>query len=70
MNNPCFDCQFYENCGKDASMRNYKFGRTTCHAYKYDRFDPDIDIKRDMRERDLRKHIEWLIDNRVDRRLW
>ena len=26
--------------------------------------------KKEMRERDLRKHIEWLIDNRVDRRLW
>lgn len=70
MNNPCFDCRFYENCGKTASIRNYKFNRITCHAYEYDRFDPDIDIKRDMRERDLREHIEWLIDNRVDRRLW
>ena len=70
MNNPCFDCQFYENCGRDSAMRNYKFGRTTCHAYKYNRFDPDIEIKKEMRERDLKKHIEWLIDNRVDRRLW
>jgi len=70
MNNPCFDCRFYENCGRDGAMRNYKFGRTTCHAYEYDRFDPDIDIKRDMRERNLKKQIEYLIDNRVDRRLW
>ena len=70
MDNPCFDCRYYENCGRDGSIRNYKFGRTSCHAYERSRFDHDIDIKRELRERDFKKHIEWLIDNNVDRRLW
>ena len=67
--NPCFDCSFYENCGKDASMRNYKFNRTSCHAYKPSN-DPDIEIKAEMRARDLKEHIEWLIDNNRPRYLW
>lgn len=67
---PCLDCTHFENCGRDGQVRRYKNGDRYCHAHEVSRFDPDIEIKKEMRERNLRSHIEYLIENRIDRKLW
>lgn len=66
---PCWDCTYYNNCGKSHTMLSYKFERTgECNAYNPSSSADEIVVEK--RQNDFRKHIEYLIDNRIPRNLW
>ena len=66
---PCWNCRNYENCGKEHTRLSYKFERTgECNAYNPSSSADEIVVEK--RQNDFRKHIEYLIDNRIPRKLW
>lgn len=67
---PCWSCAFYENCGKEHTRLTYKFNRSCeCKAYKKSLLYSD-EIVVEKRQNDFRKHIEYLLDNRIPRNMW
>ena len=67
---PCWDCSYYNNCGKEYVKLSYKFNRSgECESYKKSLLYAD-EIVIEKRQKDFINHIEYLLDNRIPRNMW